>query len=298
MARPTLLWAVLAIACEQSLEIGSVSVSVADPNHDVAPPLANGGAAGGPASPGVAPGAGSGGAEIVPMPPLAGAPDSAGAAGEDVLWSSSVESGDTRDWTGDGAASGGEQLHAASLQASSERAHSGSYSVKISFDTSDHQNHWAELYRQIASGSAYYSAWFYLEAAHAPAVYWTLFNFFSETTPGELATRRGLWDLNLNAHALYFYDEGSGQFADAVPALAYPIGRWFQLEVLLDLAPPSASHLSVWQDGTLVLERSQLQSPSGATLYFGVGSQTDQLSPPDCTLYIDDVTISRQRIGP
>lgn len=293
------------LGCEQSLEIGYIShAETSDPTTPASgagatPDVPEPTAAGTPAAAGTAaalPGAGTAPVDAAAGAGLGGA---AGAATtDDVLWSSSVESGDLSDWTADGPAAGGEQLHVASVQASTERAHTGSYSAKISFDTSDNDYHWAELFRAVVSGTAYYSAWFYLEGSHTPAVYWTLSNFFGEATPGDMATRRGLWDLNLNAQSLYFYDETSKKFADASPALTYPVGRWFQVEILLDYAPPSASHLSVWQDGALILDRTNLQSPAGATLYWGIGTQTEQLSPPACTLYVDDVVISRRRVGP
>lgn len=286
-ARLRAIWPLVAsaVACQQSLEIGSISI--ADAPGGTAP------------SDVPAPDTDAGGGVAAAMPAAAaGASEVAGAPNGDVLWSSSLESGDVSDWTDDGPAAGGEQLHVATVQASTERAHTGSYSAKISFDTGDGDYHWAELFRAVASGAAYYSAWFYFEASHAPAVYWTLSNFFGETSAGDMATRHGLWDLNLNATSLYFYDETSGKYADASPALTYPVGRWFHVELFLDYAPPSTSHLSVWQDGTLILDRSNLQSPAGATLYWGIGSQTERLTPTACTLYVDDVVISRQRVGP
>lgn len=291
-----LLFLAATLGCEQSLEIGYVSK--AEASGESTP--ANGGAgATSPSTnepPTTAGTAAQGGTE--PTAPTAVAGAGGAATDDDVLWSSDVESGDLSAWTSDGPAAGGEQLHVATVQASTERAHSGSYSAKISFDTSDNDYHWAELFRAVYGGAAFYSAWLYLEAAHTPAVYWTLSNFFGETTAGDMATRHGLWDVNLNAKSLYFYDETSKQFADASPLLTYPVGRWFHLEILLDYAPPSASHVSVWQDGTLILDRTNLSSPAGATLYWGIGSQTEQLSPAACTLYIDDVVISRRRVGP
>ncbi|HVY26216.1 MAG TPA: heparin lyase I family protein [Polyangiaceae bacterium] len=294
-----LLLGAATLGCEQSLEIGYVSkadtTGETDPTHGgavAASPTRNEPTA-------LAGTTALGGAEPTAPAAVAGGGGAAGAATDDeTLWSSSVESGDLSDWTGDGPVAGGEQLHVATVQASTDRAHSGRYSAKISFDTSDDDYHWAELFRAVYGGAAYYSAWFYLEAAHTPAVYWTLSNFFGEANAGDMATRHGLWDVNLNARSLYFYDETSKTFADASPLLTYPIGRWFQVEILLDYAPPSASHVSVWQDGTLILDRTNLQSPTEATLYWGIGSQTEQLSPAACTLYIDDVVISRRRVGP
>lgn len=302
MASRLWLLVALAVGCEQSLEIGSISMRE---SRDAPSPTAAGNAgAGGVSSntPDVgASGAYTAGGSVSLPAGAAGAADLAGAAGAEhdgSLWNSGFETGDTGEWSTDGAATGGAFLHVASLQASTEQAHGGVYSAKIGFDTSDGDYHWSELYRAVAGGAAYYSAWFYLDAPHTPSVYWTIFNFFSESTPGELGTRHGLWDVNLNAQSLYFYDEGTKKFADASPRLSYPIGRWFQLEAYLDYAPPSASRLIVWLDGTQILERSDLQSPAGTTLYWGIGSQTDALTPSSCTLYIDDAAISRSRVGP
>ena len=301
--RALALLLLLATGCEQSLEIGSVSST--NPSSDDGAANVGGSVAGSGAiaSGGSAP-SDSGNPTQEPGGARAGSGNTTSSRGTpnsaaepSLLWSSGFEPGDTSEWSDDGAAVGGQFLHVATLAASTEQAHSGLYSVKLGFDTSDGQYHWSELYRRAETGSAYYSAWFYLVGAHTPAVYWTIFDFFSEGTPGDLNTRRGLWDLNLNAQSLYFYDESTQKFADASPQQPYPVGRWFQLEALLDYQPQGMSQLTIWQDGTQILDRHGLISPAATTLYWGLGSQTDQLSPPGCEMYIDDVAISRTRLG-
>lgn len=284
----------LLCACNQSIEIGE-KLRVAEPVGDssVPDPAA---AAGAEAAP-----AGAGG---MPSPPVE-QPDAAGAGGEPapaassgIIWSSSAESGDVLDWTEDGPAYGGELLQSVTRTVSMEQAHSGSSSVKLSFSTGDGQHHWAELYRKVETAPAYYSAWFFITEAHVPSVYWSVFYFFSEATPGDSTTRRALWDLNLNNESVYFYDEITKKFVDAAPRKPYAIGRWFQLEAYLDHPPGGGGRLVVWQDGEQILDIAELGVAPSDTLYWAIGSQTDQLSPAACTMYLDDAVISTTRSEP
>lgn len=294
--------ACLCAACDQSLEIGvAFGPRGSDPASVVEEPVAgtantgggavNLGGAGTTTAGGTQASENDGGA-AGPGPDAAGAPD------RGVVWSTSVESGDTSDWTRDGSELGGTETHGATLEVSSEQAHSGSFAVKLSLDTSDGQDHGAELYRRVETNASYYSAWFFLTEAHTPAVYWSVFYFFTETKPGDRTTRRGLWDLNLNSTALYFYDETTKRFLDAAPQTPYPIGAWFHIEAYLEHPPNGAGQLRVWQDGVPILDVQGLGTPATDYVYWAVGSGTDRLTPVGCTMYVDDATISQSRVGP
>jgi hypothetical protein len=278
-------------ACNQSIEIGSKALAP-DIQDSSMPPQSEAGAgspAGGATDAGGTAGTGD-------------APDAGGAAGEPanpgILWSSGFETGDVSEWTVAGPVEGGTAEHAATTSVSPERTHSGSSAFKVVFDTTDGQDHSAELYRRVEAGAAYYGAWFLINEAHAPAVYWTIFDFFTEISAGDPSTRRGLWDLNLNSASVYFYDESSKRFVDATPRQPYPVGQWFHLEAYLVDAASGASQISVWQDGVQILDVLNLSMPAGQTLYWGIGTQTDNLTPPACTVYVDDASVSTARVGP
>jgi hypothetical protein len=286
-------------ACDQSIEIG-VALGTREPEPTPVVETPNAGAAsaagGGNSVGGTSTTlAGSAQAGEGSMSAAGASLGAAGAAAPGIVWSTSVETGDTSDWTRDGAELGGTETHGATLEVSGEQAHSGSYAVKMTLDTTDGQDHGAELSRRVEAGAAYYSAWFLLTEAHTPAVYWSIFYFFTEARAGDRTTRRGLWDLNLNGAALYFYDETTKRFLDAAPKTPYPIGSWFHLEAYLDYG---AGQLRVWQDGAQVLDVQGLGTPATDYVYWAIGSETDRLTPVGCTMYVDDVVISSSRVGP
>jgi hypothetical protein len=292
--RSGLLSALLLLsACQQSIEIGAAPEpaggaptnppAITDLPPAADPPPSAGAAAVSGGGGAVSPEGAGGAAPEVPDVPEAGS-----------LWHSDLESGDLSDFTAPGAATSGVNLHSATATVSSERAHSGSYAVKIELDAADGQDHLAELYRQIEPTPAYYGAWFFIDEMHAPAVYWTIFYFFAEKTAGLATTRQGMWDLNLNSSSVYFYDESSKQFVDASPKKPYPVGQWFHLEAYLNDANGGAA-LTVWLDGEQILQVSKLSMPPGGNVYWGIGSETDQLAPAHCTMYVDDATVSSVR---
>jgi hypothetical protein len=170
--------------------------------------------------------------------------------------------------------------------------------MKLVFDSSDNQGHMAEFYRLAETGPAYYGAWFFLDEAHAPRQYWTLFYFFFEREAGNRATRQGLWDLNLNKLTLYFYDEIAARWVDATPQKPFPFGQWVHVEVYFAYEPPKNGHLRAWLDGEQILDVADLGRAPSDNLYWGIGSDTNGVSPPACTIFVDDATISTARLGP
>jgi hypothetical protein len=247
---------------------------------------------------GIAPSAGTGGAGGT-----GSVDDAAGqvsSAGEDpgLNWSSNFETGNLSEWTNDGAAVSGSNQHAADASVSQDAAHGGSSAMKITFDTSDGRDHFAELYRLVEPGGAYYGAWYLIPESHAPAVYWSVLYFFTESKPGDPKTRHSLWDVNLNDSAVYFYDETTKRFVDSVTKPPYPIGRWFHLEVYLEHPAGGDAHIVVWQDGQQLFDVPALGMAPNESLYFALGSETDHLTPPNCVVYIDDASVSTRRVGP
>jgi hypothetical protein len=215
-----------------------------------------------------------------------------------ILWSSGLESGDTSDWTRDGVATGGSNQHLVTAAVSQEQAHTGTRSLKIAFDTADGQDHLAEYYRKVEPGPAYYAAWFFIKEPHTPATFWTVLYFFYQTQAGNTLTKHGLWDLNLNNKTVYFYDEALKNYADAVPRKPYPVGSWFHLEVRFAYEAPHNGHITVWQDGEQIMDIANLGAAPSDNLYWGLGSETDALTPSDCAIYFDDASISTGRVGP
>jgi hypothetical protein len=215
-----------------------------------------------------------------------------------VLWSTSLESGDFSDWSLGGAVTGGTYQQRVTASVSDQRAHTGSHAIQLDYDTADGTDHMAEFYRRVEPGPAYYSAWFLLPEARAPTTYWTLLYFFTEGQAGNSNTRRGLWDVNLGRQAIEFFNETNRRTTPPTPRIPYPIGQWFHLEAYFAYEPPRNGHIIVWQDGQPLIDVPDLGVAPSENLYWGIGSDTDGLTPSSFTMYVDDAAISTARLGP
>lgn len=226
----------------------------------------------------------------VPAPPV----DTLGM----VLWSTSLESGDLSDWSQGGAVTGGTYQQRVTASVTDQRGHTGNHAIRLDYDTADGTDHMAEFYRRVEPGPAYYSAWFLLPEARDPTTYWTLLYFFTQGTAGNSNTRRGLWDVNLGQQAIYFFNETNKRLANPTPRIPYPVGQWFHLEAYFTYEPPRNGHIIVWQDGQQLIDVPDLGVAPSENLYWGIGSDTDGLTPSAFTMYVDDAAISTARLGP
>jgi hypothetical protein len=232
------------------------------------------------------------------LPDIARSDASTPDAASSILWSSNFESGDSSEWNQGGATVGGTFSRLVIMSVAEERAHTGTRAMKIGFDTSDGQDHMAELYRRVEPGPAYYSAWYFISEMHAPDRYWTVLYFFYQKEPGNSATRHGLWDVNLDRQSVYFYDEPGSHQTNPQPRKTYPIGQWFHLEAYFAYEPARNGHVTVWLDGDQILDVPNLGVAASDNLYWGIGSDSNGMDPPRCTMYVDDAKISTTRLGP
>lgn len=214
-----------------------------------------------------------------------------------VLWSTSFEGGDASDWNQGGPSVGGTFTRMVTPVVVDTRAHRGTRSLEIAFDTSDGQQHMAEFYRRVEPNPAYYSAWFFINERHVPNRYWTVLYFFYQTQAGVPSTRHGLWDVNLTSQIAYFFDEPGEQQTNPSPRRTYPVGQWFHIEVYFSYEGRNG-HITVWLDGEQIVDVPDLGAAVSDNLYWGVGSDTGGMDPTDCTMYVDDAAVSMTRLGP
>ncbi len=109
----------------------------------------------------------------------------------------------------------------------------------------------------------------------------------------------GLWDVSLvngsngalNARVLNFLWKGGAgsNIADGPPI---PIGSWFHLEFFFSRANDTTGETALYQDGTRVVDFSNLVTDDSDWAQWYVGNYVTNLNPPDSTLYVDDVTIA------
>jgi hypothetical protein len=221
--------------------------------------------------------------------------------GSSILWSARHETGDLSEWTQGG--KGGTEADApdTSLAISTDVAHSGRYSVKLTNGAVSMYEE-AHLWRQDDYPvDGYYSAWFYLPRAYQTTADWSIVQFQIPTADGGVGQ---LLDLDLRSLPdgdliLSVYDHRAAYLRAATPdpAIPVPIGRWFQIEAYYRNAGDDTGEVAIWLDGQLNYD---LHRPFGAsaTVYWTVGSKTFGLSPAESVIYVDDAAVSLARVTP
>jgi hypothetical protein len=140
---------------------------------------------------------------------------------------------------------------------------------------------------------AIYGAWFLIPSPVETTGVWNLMHF----TGGEPGSRLPpLWDVSLDsddngrlsAYVLNYLGD-SFEVADAPPEV--PIGSWFHLEFRLRRSATADGEVALYQDGELVLERRGIQTDDTNWGQWYVGNWASDITPPDSTLYVDDVSI-------
>jgi hypothetical protein len=173
--------------------------------------------------------------------------------------------------------------------------HSGSHAAAYSV-TSDASRRasQARCFREGALPQhAVYGTWFYLPSPVTNTGNWNLIHFQGGTPGGSM---HGLWDVSLRsagdgtltAYLFDFLNTGI-RMPNAAPAV--PIGSWFHLEFRLRRASDATGEVALYQDGTLLLELTDLPTDDTDYGQWYVGNYADALMPPASTIYVDDVTI-------
>ena len=236
--------------------------------------------------------------------------------GSDVIWSTDFERGDLADWSipADGGGvftlSSDAEATEASVQITTEQAHSGRYSAKLASlanlpDPGPLQAG-AGLYRQAPyPEEAYYSVWYYLPQAYVTTTPWIILKFKGvvNSDAGIVPGYAELLDLSLESlpgggmtlglsDARHQY--GSSPLPDPVPIV--PIGQWFQIESFYRNTTDPSGELAIWLNGTKIYDVVRPTGPN-PMVYFSPCSLVYDLVPPQAVLYVDDVAISYSRIG-
>jgi hypothetical protein len=192
-----------------------------------------------------------------------------------------------------------------------EQAHSGSYSMKMVINTLFPAGCRQFRKPEPQSGeSYYYSAWFYIPERVQVGVFWNLFQF-----KANLNGKSGLfWKLDVRNNEtgdmvivpVWDGPIAGPQAGDGVKRVPYfqtkttmPVGEWFHLEVYLKQSEEFDGHIIVWQDGIELLNMDNVRTKwTGGYQSWSVNNYGRQLKPNPTTLYIDDVIVSMERVGP
>ena len=236
--------------------------------------------------------------------------------GSDIIWSSDFERGDFADWSTPPDAGGvytmtsDAEATEAAVQITSEEAHSGRFSAKLSSyaslpDPGPVQGGGGVFRQDVYPEEAYYSVWYYLPQAYVTTTPWIILKFKGVvgTDAGIVPGYAELLDLSLESlpgggmtltlsDARHKY--GSSPLPDPVPIV--PIGQWFQVESFYRNTTDPNGELAIWLNGTKIYDVVRPTGPN-PMVYFSPCSVVYDLVPPQAVLYIDDVAISYSRIG-
>jgi len=141
---------------------------------------------------------------------------------------------------------------------------------------------------------AVYGAWFYLSASADAVDNWNLIHFQGgDPPPGPLPY---LWDISLERSDdgslhLYVRDFLNGTVRVPEPPAPVPIGSWFHVEFRLLRAADATGAVALYQDEVLLLEVPNILTDNTVFGQWYVGNLVSTLTPPDSTIYVDDVTI-------
>lgn len=142
---------------------------------------------------------------------------------------------------------------------------------------------------------AVYGAWFFLTATATVTANWNLMYLNSGTD--EDRSLRGQWDVSLgNADdgslTLHVLNHLTGLPLDGEREVR--LNTWFHVEFRWRRAEDMTGKVALYKDGELVVEAEDLQTErSGATWQqWYVGNLVEEVTPPDSTLYVDDVSIA------
>jgi hypothetical protein len=112
--------------------------------------------------------------------------------------------------------------------------------------------------------------------------------------------QHGLWDVSLRNGAdgsleVFVLGFLNSQNYFAAEPRPIPIGDWFHLEFFLRRAADASGEMALYQDGELLVEASGLVTDDTDWGQWFVGNIANALTPPDSTVYVDDITIGTSR---
>ncbi len=229
-----------------------------------------------------------------------------GDGGASLLWKATFEPGDLREWDGDG--KGGTFAENTTLPPSATTvvAHTGLYAGSVTLSPNASMTSTNYLFRnQPSPPAAYYSAWFYVPSSITVTTWLSVIHFRGSPS-GDGSDVTGIWDLNLYptlggglAAQLYdFITQVNVRQTLTVP-IPVPVDSWVQFEVYFAKAVDMTGRITVWQNGTQILDRPGIATVQNDWLQWDAGgAAAADLTPSPSTVYLDDAAISLTRLGP
>jgi chitodextrinase len=230
-----------------------------------------------------------------------------------IVWSAGMETGDLSQWNDQFNSDGGSSV------VSTEQVRSGISSARQDIDADGTAG--TRLRAFGSSGTpikdAYYSVWVYIP--HSTVTVPSTFNFMQ--WKGKTPVDGG--ELNEVLWAVYLQNRSDGSLfwrlsdktgrVDGRPdqvnytdsQLVIPTQRWTHLEVRYSIALDFTGAVQMWQDGTLIYDKRDVNTawpnpayPSGYRVDWYVNAYGDSITPRPYSHYLDDAAVATARVGP
>lgn len=184
--------------------------------------------------------------------------------------------------------------------------HTGNYAAALTIDTSQYSPtgaHAAYLFfwKELPEEAYYYSAWYYIPAVVRPLGYWNLWQWKS-TEDGNSDNSKRIFSVGARLQGgglgLYMVQRlPNGQNFNYHQARNIPLDQWFRLEGYYRQAYEATGQVIIWQDGEEIFNVENVQTVlEDLSVDWSVNNYSDRILPSPCTIYIDDITISKERI--
>lgn len=232
---------------------------------------------------------------------------------QNLYWSATFEPGDLSEWVFD--ANGGLWYeNAAPATVSTDLAHAGRYAGKPTMGPTMGAPGMASssyFYRNQVPPSAYYAAWYYIPSTVTIHSWMSLAHFRSSTT-GDDTNPTAIWDLNVwpvvegslppgtlpvGTLTTHFYNYLTMTNADQLVTQAVPTDQWVHFEILLRKATDATGQVTVWQDNVMIVDLQNVPTVLTAWVQWDAGGASNDLSPATSSIYMDDASISLERLG-
>jgi hypothetical protein len=171
--------------------------------------------------------------------------------------------------------------------------HSGQYAAEITVVTGTDGGDQPQG-RCVRDGvlpvEAYYGAWYLLPKATTNKGLWNLIHFGSPDSTAQPS----MWDVSLTNRTEGLSLELWSPFlprSDARFSQPVPIGRWFHVVLYLKRAKDTTGAVALYLDDQKVAEFTNLITDDTDSSQWYVGNLASLTDPPECTVYLDDITI-------
>lgn len=225
---------------------------------------------------------------------------------QNILWYATFETGDLSEWNGDG--DGGIDLDNDTMSpgTSSEQFHTGRFAGKATIGPTTGSPGMASsayFYRnQPSPTSAYYAAWFYIPSTVTVRSWLSLMHFRSSPT-GDGMNVAPYWDLNVyptlpvGTLTTHFYNFFTMLNAEQLVVPTVPTDRWVHFEIMIRKATNTTGRVTIWQDDVMIIDLQNVATTLSDWMQWDAGGSSNDLFPATSSVYVDDATISLERLG-